>query len=370
MHCDRRRTLARLPRLQSGDREHDLMMIAQTLQWLAAEASILAALAVAVTLVLGRGRLALLLVLLLAWLHGPNAQSVDAGTATALLIAVLAMLPEPTWRSPQAWLLGMACLWLAGWLPWPSSPDAAWPGAPVANVAGWSVGLALLAGLVRWIRSGGPFELVFALSLLPALPLLLGSEALRPGWLAVLAGLVLLGGLWAAVRVAYVDALTGLPNRRAFDEQMSRLSGQAAVAMIDVDHFKRFNDRHGHEAGDRALRAVARQVRGVHGGRAYRYGGEEFAVIFEGRHVEKAEEALERVRECVEAMPVRVGTGKRAGAQAVRRGQGGELRVTVSMGLARRVSRGRPAVEVLKEADRALYRSKQGGRNRLTLARA
>jgi diguanylate cyclase (GGDEF)-like protein len=345
-------------------------MIAQTLQWLAAEASMLAALAVAVTLVLGRGRLALLLMLLLAWLHGPHAQAVEAGSLTTLLIAALAMLREPNWRSPQAWLAGLACVWLAGWLPWPSALGGLWPQAPAGSVAAWCLGLALFAALVRWIRNGGPFDLVFALSLLPALPLLLGGESLRPGWLALLACLVLLGGLWAAVRVAYVDALTGLPNRRAFDEQMSRLSGQAAVAMIDVDHFKRFNDRHGHEAGDRALRAVARQVRRVHGGRAYRYGGEEFAVIFEGRRVDQAEEALERVRERVEITPVRVGPLKRAGAQAVRRGQGGELKVTVSMGLALRLSRGRPAVEVLKEADRALYRSKQGGRNRLTLARA
>jgi diguanylate cyclase (GGDEF)-like protein len=325
---------------------------------------------VAVTLVLGRGRLALLLLLLLACSQGPHAQAVEAVSFTSLLIAALAMLREPNWRSPQAWLTGLACVWLAGWLPWPSALDGLWPQAPAGGVAAWCLGLALIAALVRWIRNGGPFDLVFALSLLPTLPLLLGGESLRPGWLAVLASLVLFGGLWAAIRVAYVDALTGLPNRRAFDEQMSRLSGQAAVAMIDVDHFKRFNDRHGHEAGDRALRAVARQVRRVQGGRAYRYGGEEFAVIFEGRRVGQAEQALERVRERVETTPVRVGPLKRAGAQAVRRGQGGELKVTVSMGLAWRQSRGRPAVEVLKEADRALYRSKQGGRNRLTLARA
>src|SRR4029077_7824091 len=81
---------------------------------------------------------------------------------------------------------------------------------------------------------------------------------------------------------AFVDALTGLPNRRALDEALARLSGDYALAMVDVDHFKQFNDTHGHDAGDRVLRSVAQQLRATRGGQAFRYGGEEFCLLFTG----------------------------------------------------------------------------------------
>jgi diguanylate cyclase (GGDEF)-like protein len=345
-------------------------MIAQALHWLASEATTLAVLAVAVAAVLGRARLVLLSMVLLGWLHGPYAQQHDGATVAAAIIALLTLLPEPTWRSPQAWLALAACAGLSGLAPAMPETLGPWPQPAFGSIAAWCLGTAALVGLARWIRGGAPFDLVYAMALLASGGLLLGPESLRPGWLAMAAAVILLGALWAARRVAYVDALTGLPNRRAFDERMQRLAGQAAVAMIDVDHFKRFNDRHGHEAGDRALRVVARQVRRVRGGSAFRYGGEEFAVLFEGRSVAEAEAALEQVREAVEQARVRLGPGRSAGAQAVRRGQGGELRVTVSMGLALRDGRRRSAFDVLKDADRALYRSKQAGRNRVTLAKA
>ena len=172
--------------------------------------------------------------------------------------------------------------------------------------------------------------------------------------------------------MAFIDALTGLPNRRALDERLSRSTGRMAVAMVDIDFFKRFNDRYGHEAGDRVLKSVAGQLRRCAGGSAYRYGGEEFAIVFDGRRVEHAGEALEDVRTSVESLRVRLRKdASRTRAQAVRRGQtAGEVGVTISIGLAERDPERRTCSAVVDAADKALYRSKQRGRNRLTLAGA
>ena len=84
--------------------------------------------------------------------------------------------------------------------------------------------------------------------------------------------------------IAYRDELTGLPGRRAFNNVMEQLGGTYAMAMCDVDHFKRFNDTYGHDVGDQVLRMVASKLSQVGGGgRAFRYGGEEFLVVFRGR---------------------------------------------------------------------------------------
>src|SRR2546425_12372063 len=81
--------------------------------------------------------------------------------------------------------------------------------------------------------------------------------------------------------MAYNDPLTGLPGRRALDEALGRLGGQYAIAMVDIDHFKRFNDEHGHDVGDQLLRKIGVALEMVGGGgRAYRYGGEEVAGPF------------------------------------------------------------------------------------------
>ena len=190
-------------------------------------------------------------------------------------------------------------------------------------------------------------------------------------WIGATGASMAVAVLYGAWRMAFIDALTGLPNRRALDERLARSHGRIAVAMADVDHFKRFNDRHGHEAGDRVLRSVARELRACRGGSAYRYGGEEFAIVFEGRQVERASESLERVRAGVETLRVRLRGGTPQRAQAVRRGQrNGEVGVTISIGVAERDPERRTCSAVIDAADKALYRSKQRGRNRLTLAGA
>ena len=165
--------------------------------------------------------------------------------------------------------------------------------------------------------------------------------------------------------LAGTDGLTTLGNRRTFDRALSAALDAAdesdlpvTLLMIDIDHFKRFNDAHGHLAGDAVLRQVAEVLKraGRHQDRAYRYGGEEFAVILPGLPAEAAPSAAERVRAAVEA----------AGAQMP---DGARLPLTISIGIATYPGETAGA-ELVSRADRALYDAKEGGRNRVQMAAA
>ncbi len=162
------------------------------------------------------------------------------------------------------------------------------------------------------------------------------------------------------------DPLTRLPNRRAFFDRAARehaaVAGgglPAAVALIDVDHFKRLNDTHGHLAGDRALRMVAASMRGAldRGDMLARIGGEEFAVLMPARTLDQAAEAIQHLRASVEEMAVPTADD---GIDA------GIIRCTVSAGVAVLGPGGPDAA--LAAADRALYRAKATGRNRVEIA--
>jgi len=173
--------------------------------------------------------------------------------------------------------------------------------------------------------------------------------------------------------LAFRDQLTGLPGRRALDERLRSLGERYAIAMVDVDHFKKFNDTHGHDIGDQVLKLVANRLAQVGGGgTAYRYGGEEFSVVFPGVEADEAAPWLEAIRDSIEKyrMAVRAGDRpKKAEEGAKRRGAGAPekgLSVTVSIGLAGPSGRARTPQQVVKAADEALYRAKQGGRNRLS----
>ena len=172
--------------------------------------------------------------------------------------------------------------------------------------------------------------------------------------------------------LAYRDELTGLSSRRALNETLAGLSGTYCIAMVDVDRFKAFNDRHGHDAGDQVLRMVAARLSEVRGGgRAFRYGGEEFVLVFPGSGLEKAREHMEAARKAVAESSFTVRGPERSLGRAKQRGSASDssrrLCVTVSMGAAEAAgSRSRPE-EVLKAADRALYKAKRAGRNRLSV---
>lgn len=174
-----------------------------------------------------------------------------------------------------------------------------------------------------------------------------------------------------AYQMAFRDELTGLPGRRALNERMQRLGRNYVLAMTDVDHFKKFNDTHGHDVGDQVLRLVASKLSKITngGGRAYRYGGEEFAIVFAGKTLEECIPHLEVIRETIANYAIHLrnqdsrpnddlqGRQRRAGAQA------SNVSVTVSIGVAERLPDHRNPEEVLKSADQALYAAKGAGRN-------
>ena len=153
------------------------------------------------------------------------------------------------------------------------------------------------------------------------------------------------------------DPLTGMRNRRALADDLPKLEAihrergdGFALALCDVDHFKAYNDRLGHLAGDQVLRAIAATVRGAlrAGDIAYRFGGEELLLILRGTDIDAARTAAERVRQAVEKMAI-----PHPG------GVGGTL--TVSIGLA---AGKKDAAALLARADAALYQAKREGRNR------
>lgn len=173
--------------------------------------------------------------------------------------------------------------------------------------------------------------------------------------------------------IAYLDQLTELPGRRALDEALARLEGRYTVAMLDVDHFKKFNDSYGHDVGDQVLRMVAAQLRGVRGGgKAYRYGGEEFTLLFPGRTAEEALPYVEELREAIGNDTFELRRRERRGGEketpTVPEAMATGIRITVSAGVAERRDRQQPASDVIKAADEALYAAKRNGRNRVEAA--
>ncbi|NIF17403.1 GGDEF domain-containing protein [Pantoea sp. Cy-639] len=173
-----------------------------------------------------------------------------------------------------------------------------------------------------------------------------------------------------AYQMAFRDELTGLPGRRALNERMQRLGRNYVIAMTDVDHFKKFNDTHGHDVGDQVLRLVASRLsRVTGGGRAYRYGGEEFALVFAGKTAEECLPHLEAVREMIAnyAIQLRDQNSRPQDDSTGRQRRGGSasstVSVTISIGVAERQADHRNPDEVLKSADQALYSAKGAGRN-------
>jgi diguanylate cyclase (GGDEF)-like protein len=170
-------------------------------------------------------------------------------------------------------------------------------------------------------------------------------------------------------RMAFLDELTALPSRRAFNERLLALGHRYTIAFADVDHFKRVNDTHGHELGDQVLKLVARMLERVGGGgRAYRYGGEEFTLVFAGKRLSEAVPHLEALRREVEAYQMTIRSPDRPRERNGRAAKpfaapAPTLRVTVSIGVAERNQRNPTTEAVLHAADRALYRAKHKGRN-------
>ncbi|WP_298038764.1 GGDEF domain-containing protein [uncultured Desulfuromonas sp.] len=240
---------------------------------------------------------------------------------------------------------------------------------PQLSLLAFALGMAYL--LVRFLRRPAAFEGGFLWALPAAwLPLAGGVTGDTLSWWFATAGLILVVGVVeTSHRMAFRDELTGLPGRRALSEALLRLGRRYTLAMVDIDHFKKVNDRYGHDVGDQVLKMVAVRLAAVGGGgRAFRYGGEEFTLLFAGRSAEEVLPRLEGLREAVAGSGFVVRHRSRPKDKPpVKPSKAGRKRlsVTVSIGVAESQGEKVPASQVIKDADRALYRAKSGGRNRV-----
>jgi diguanylate cyclase (GGDEF)-like protein len=269
------------------------------------------------------------------------------------------MLEHWLLRSPPTPLLGRllsgAAIAVAIWIAW--APPYSKKGGTVSPLAVGVAG-ALLAFFIacEWVRS----QTVFGV------------------FTAAAGAILVVAMLQESHRLAYNDELTGLPGRRALQEAMAGLGPRYTLAMADVDHFKSFNDTHGHDIGDQVLKLVAARLAEVGGGgRAFRYGGEEFTVLFPELPLAEAFPHLEAIRASIAnyQMAVRGEDRPKRKEEGEKRREPGDddsmppdksLSVTISIGGAEPPAEGGPPAQVLKAADEALYRAKRGGRNRVS----
>lgn len=171
--------------------------------------------------------------------------------------------------------------------------------------------------------------------------------------------LLLLAVVFRTYAMAYIDELTQIPSRRMLKVDMMKLGSKYTIAMLDIDFFKKFNDKYGHDVGDDVLILVAKGLKSVTGGgKAYRYGGEEFTIVFPKKNLEDVLPHLEDLREKISKKEYLYRKKNRSGENNTQK-----LKVTISIGVAEKNGKSKSPAEVMKEADKALYRAKKKGRN-------
>jgi diguanylate cyclase (GGDEF)-like protein len=266
------------------------------------------------------------------------------------------------------------------WFPWTKIPQ------PALLAFAWA--FAVLAA--RFLLYRKPVQGGLLWSLVAAfLGLQAGGVGKVAGAYLATAGLILASSIIEdSYLLAYHDELTALPARRAFNDALLRLDAPYVIAVLDIDHFKSFNDTYGHDTGDQVLRMVAARLARVSGGgHSFRVGGEEFCILFPGRSLSEVVPHLESLRVSIEGATFLVRSGgerrrrpahgrdrrktpRRKPARMARTpsAAGTELGVTVSIGAAEPGARAREVEQVLRAADKALYRAKHGGRNRVEMA--
>lgn len=255
----------------------------------------------------------------------------------------------------------------------------------------WVMAAAGITLLVRFLLLRKPVESALLWSLLAFFLSLrfAGQARMALAYSATAALILSVSIIETSYLLAYHDELTTLPSRRALNDALLRLQVPYAIAVVDIDHFKQFNDQHGHDTGDQVLRLVAAKLACVTGGgRAYRCGGEEFTILFPGKTISDAVLHLEQLRLSIESARFRPrgmdrrqtprGPDRRVTRQrgrvpvgrAVRRlaEAPGTLSVTVSIGVAVATGGKPDSHKIMDAADKALYRAKANGRNRVETA--
>jgi GGDEF domain-containing protein len=262
-----------------------------------------------------------------------------------------------------------------------------WTKIPQLALLAFAVAFAVL--LVRFLLYHKSLEIGLLWSLAAAF-LSLQTDRIAIAYWAT-AGLLLITSVIENTYVlAYHDELTSLPARRAFNEALLRLEAPYSIAVVDIDHFKNFNDTYGHDTGDHVLCMVAARLARVSGGgQAFRVGGEEFSILFAGKSLKEVLPHLDSLRTLIEESRFRVrctperrsaprGEGRRMEDKKPTPGRGktrprnlqyesslSGLSVTVSIGVAEPSPKTQDVEQVIQAADKALYRAKKAGRNRV-----
>jgi GGDEF domain-containing protein len=273
------------------------------------------------------------------------------------------------------WVIHAPATRITAWAISPFFESTLLAASPVRQL-GWIVlTLGIAASLAVWLIKRAPLDLAFtgAIVAFAAAMHLIGEPNAFAVYLATAALIFTIALVQDTFRMAFRDELTGLPSRRDLNERMMGLGRRYTIAMCDVDHFKKFNDTHGHDLGDQVLKMVAAKLDEVSGGgTAYRYGGEEFTVLFPGKDIAHAMPHLEALRGAIEEYKIAVrapdrpekpepATRKRGAFREVN-----SVSVTISIGVAERNARFVKPDDVIKAADRALYRAKNQGRNQVS----
>lgn len=256
----------------------------------------------------------------------------------------------------------------------PLFADAAAAGSPIPQLGLATMAVALMVAVICAVVRASVIEAAFAVTVVAFAASCNGVVSSDVfAWLTTAGVIVTAAVLQDSYRLAFRDELTGLPGRRVLNERLMSLEGNYSIAMLDVDHFKAFNDTWGHDVGDQVLKLVASRLRRVGGGgKAYRYGGEEFAIVFLGRRVLEVLPRVEALRKDIEAYEMKIRAANRprsTEAGAVRSAADAApiwVTVRVSIGVAEKSERLATPDAVIKAADEALYRAKSAGRNRIS----
>jgi diguanylate cyclase (GGDEF)-like protein len=263
-----------------------------------------------------------------------------------------------------------------------------WPSYLWFVLAGAAIFLALRAVMTR---KPADVALFWSLSAATLSSYFVGTARISSAYAAIASAILGVSIIENSYLLAYHDELTTLPSRRAFNDALLGLQPPFAIAVVDIDYFKRFNDTYGHETGDQVLRLVAGNLsRVTGGGQAYRYGGEEFAILFPAKSVSEVVVHLERLRERIQTSEFHFRNPDRRQARRGpdrrqdrprKRGKAGDairrltqnrspalVSVTVSIGVASSSAEKPYPDLVLEAADKALYRAKDAGRNRVEAA--
>jgi len=273
------------------------------------------------------------------------------------------------------WVIHAPATRITAWAISPFFETPLFAASPILHL-GWIVfSLAIVTGLAAWFIKRTPLDLAFtgAIVAFAFAMHLVGEPNAFAVYLAAAALIFTIALVQDTFRMAFRDELTGLPSRRDLNERMMGLGRHYTIAMCDVDHFKKFNDTHGHDLGDQVLKMVAAKLDEVEGGgTAYRYGGEEFTVLFPGKGIAHATPHLEALRGAIEEYKIAVRAPDRPDKPEPATRKRGAFReatsvsVTISIGVAERSDKLTTPEDVIKAADKALYRAKDNGRNQVS----